>query len=159
MRLKSLFVRPDPTPLLTSQLYDERTFYPGFLRDLDRCKREVVIESPFITAKRMTALYPSFRRLTKRGVRIVINTRDPKEHNWRMASEAEVAIAAMQEMGVQVLFTDSHHRKLAIIDREILYEGSLNILSQGASCEVMRRIESCQLVEQMLSFFNIGKYL
>ena len=76
-----------------------------------------------------------------------------------MGAEAEVAMVSLAEMGVKVLFTDCHHRKLAIIDREILYEGSLNILSQGASCEVMRRIESCQLVEQMLSFFNIGKYL
>ena len=155
MILRRFLKRADPTPLLTPQLYDERSFYTAFLNDLGMCKRELILESPFITHKRMTALYPSLRRLTKRGVRIVINTRDPKEHNWRMEAEAEAAIASMQEIGVKVLFTDNHHRKLAIIDREVLYEGSLNILSQNASCEVMRRIVSRQLVEQMLDFLNI----
>jgi hypothetical protein len=37
----------------------------------------------------------------------------------------------LQKLGVQVLYTSGHHRKLAIIDREILYEGSLNIPSQN----------------------------
>src|SRR5664279_4643113 len=106
MILKLLFKQTDPTPLLSSRLYNEESFYPAFLNDLDRCKREVVIESPFITRKRMTALYSSFRRLTKRGVRVVINTRDPQEHELRMAAEAVNAVCELQEMGVQVLYTN-----------------------------------------------------
>ena len=51
--------------LLTSELYNEQTFYPVFLRDLSSCRELCVIESPFITHKRMNALYPSFRKLTK----------------------------------------------------------------------------------------------
>ena len=158
MIFSRLFRRPNPTPLLTSRLYDEQSFYPAFMNDLARCKRELIIESPFITHKRMNALYPSFRRLTKRGVHIVINTRDPKEHDWRMAVEAEAAIGLLQEIGVQVLFTDDHHRKLAIIDGKILYEGSLNILSQNLSCEVMRRIDSEDLAVEMVSFIQISKF-
>ena len=159
MIFKSLFKRPNPTPLLTSRLYDERSFYPAFMNDLGRCKCELIIESPFITHKRMNALYPSFRRLTKRGVHIVINTRDPMEHDWRMRVEAEAAIVILQELGTRILFTDNHHRKLAIVDGSILFEGSLNILSQSSSCEVMRRIESANLVTEMLAFTGIGKFL
>lgn len=43
--------------------------------------------------------------------------------------QAENAVAVLQELGVAVLFTIKHHRKIAIIDREVFYEGSLNILS------------------------------
>jgi len=107
----------------------------------------------------MNALYPSFRRLTKRGVHIVINTRDPKEHDRRMAAEAATAIGLLQGLGVQVLFTDNHHRKLAIIDGSILYEGSLNILSQSSSCEVMRRVKSANLATEMLKFIKISKFM
>ena len=128
------------------------------MNDLSRCKRELIIESPFITHKRMNALYPSFRRLTKRGVRIVINTRDPKEHDWRMAAEAATAIGLLQELGAKVLFTDNHQRKLGIIDGSILFEGSLNILFQSSSCEVMRRIESANLATEMLGFIKICKF-
>ena len=149
-------ISPD---LLASKLYDERTFYPLFLQDLNKCRELCVIESPFITHKRMNALYPSFRRLTKRGVRVVINTRDPRDHEPRMCTEAKVAVETLQEMGVLVLFTDNHHRKLAILDEKVLWEGSLNILSQGYSCEIMRRIESEALAGQMLKFVKLNRFL
>ena len=152
-----LFRRRGDEGLTRSILLDNRTFYPAFMRDLDRCKRELIIESPFITHKRMTALYPSFRRLTKRGVRIVINTRDPEEHELQLAGEASEAIDTLQDMGAIVLFTERHHRKLAIVDREVLYEGSLNILSQNASCEIMRRIESGLLSQEMIVFAGLPK--
>jgi hypothetical protein len=65
----------------------------------------------------------------------------------------------LQHMGVQVLYTGYHHRKLAILDRAILYEGSLNILSQNKSSEVMRRIESVSLAWQMVRFTGIDRFL
>jgi len=128
------------------------------MNDLAKCKRELIIESPFITHKRLNALYPSFRRLTKRGVHIVINTRDPKEHEYRMLEEAKQAISVLQSLDVVVMFTEKHHRKLALVDRAILYEGSLNILSQSVSCEVMRRIESANLAAEMLEFIKISNF-
>ncbi len=62
-------------------------------------------------------------------------------------------------MGVRVLFTVKHHRKLAIIDRETFWEGSLNILSYYDSCEIMRRTVSASDAETLLNFIGINKYL
>jgi hypothetical protein len=76
-----------------------------------------------------------------------------------MRNESTHAIAKLQHLGVQVLFTGGHHRKLAIIDRQILWEGSLNILSQKDSCEIMRRIPSTQLAWQMTRFIGIDKLI
>jgi phosphatidylserine/phosphatidylglycerophosphate/cardiolipin synthase-like enzyme len=149
----------DPTPLLSSRLFDDQSFYTSFLRDLKGCRKEVLLESPFITMRRMYDLYPVLRKLARRGVRITINTRDPREHEYTMQFEAEAVIAELQDMGVRVLYTDKHHRKLAIIDGRILWEGSLNTMSQNTSCEVMRRIESAEMAEQMIEFIKVKKYL
>jgi hypothetical protein len=65
----------------------------------------------------------------------------------------------MQDIGITVLYTVRHHRKLAIIDSEILWEGSLNILSQNDSCKIIRRIESEALVRQMARFVEADKWL
>ena len=48
------------------------------------------------------------------------------------------------------------HRKLAIIDGQILWEGSLNILSQVLSREIMRRTNSIELAHQMIQFTKIN---
>lgn len=63
-----------------STLYNERTFYEQFLKDLDNCENEVVIESPYITASRMETFYPVFQRLLNRKKKVSIVTRDPAYH-------------------------------------------------------------------------------
>jgi phosphatidylserine/phosphatidylglycerophosphate/cardiolipin synthase-like enzyme len=149
-----------PTDLLTSKLYNEETFYSKFLKDLSKCRSEVIIESPFITNRRVSQLFGVLEKLKERKVRVAINTRDPEDHDSEyMRHEAREAISTLQHIGVHVLYTGNHHRKLAILDRHILFEGSLNILSQNNSCEVMRRIESVQLAWQMVRFTKIDKYL
>lgn len=146
--------------LINSTLYDDSTFYARFAKDLNNCHGEVIIESPFITSRRLDLLMPSLQKLKSKHVRITINTRDPETHDDEtMRREARFALSKLQHIGINVLYTIGHHRKLAIIDRAILYEGSLNILSQNNSCEVMRRIESAQLAWQMTRFIKIDNFV
>jgi len=140
--------------LLSSQLYNNETFYRAFKKDLRHAKSKVHIESPFITTKRINAMLPTFVKLRERGVHIVVNTRNPYEHDHEYEAQATIAVRAMQEMGIKVLYTVRHHRKLAIVDDEILWEGSLNILSHNDSCEIMRRSKSRELVDQMMKFIG-----
>lgn len=146
------------TGLYSSKLYNEQTFYDAFEQDLKRCRNEAIIESPFLSSKRVEALLPLLRKAVKRGVRVVINTRNPNEHDQPHSTFAVDAIADLHSIGVEVLYTGKHHRKLAIFDRIILYEGSLNILSQNDSCEMMRRISSPELAHQMLAFTGLDKF-
>lgn len=149
-----------PSDLLASELYDEKTFYKAFIEDLENCKEEVIIESPYITHTRAQQLRPIFQKLLDRKVKIYIITRDPREHDQSLEIQAEGEIAEYEIMGVQVLLcSGNHHRKLAIIDRKILWEGSLNILSQTRSREIMRRIESKALAVQMFDFLKLGRFL
>ncbi len=145
--------------LLSSHLYDNNTFYSAFKKDLQNARYSVLIESPFITIKRMNVLLPILRVLRQRGVHIVVNTRHPEEHDAEYQYQATLAVGAMQELDITVLYTVRHHRKLAIIDGKTLWEGSLNILSQNDSCEIMRRIESKKLVCQMIEFVKLEQFL
>ena len=148
----------DGAGLLDSKLLNEETFYPAFLKDLKDCHTELVIECPFVTNRRLTHLLPSLEKLKAHKVRVVIVTRDPRSHDdnsqWSGASDA---ISRLQHLGVHVIYKENHHRKIAIIDRQVLYEGSLNILSQSNSCEIMRRICSTRLAWQTVRFTGIDK--
>ena len=142
--------------LIGSKLFNDETFYAAFQKDLQKCQHEVIIESPFMTQRRLDNLLPVLKKLKSRHVKIIVNTRDPQCCDDRhMRDDATRAVSILQHMGVQVLFTGNHHRKLAILDRNILWEGSLNILSQRDSCEIMRRIESTPLAWQMVKFIAI----
>lgn len=97
--------------------------------------------------------------MTACGVRVTVNTRHPQEHEGYLRAEAEESITLLQSVGVEVLFTRGHHRKLAIFDRKILYAGSLNMLSQNDSSEIMRRLESEEFAWQMINFIGLASML
>ncbi len=149
------------SPLETvSILYDETTFYKQFMHDLLEAKQEIIIESPFIAIKRLEALKPLFEKLINKGVQVFVMTRLPCEQGQDLEYQAEAGIRYFEELGVQVLLCEgNHHRKLAMIDRQILWEGSLNILSQSHSREFMRRIESKKLTQEMFSFLKYSQLL
>ncbi|HSD98606.1 MAG TPA: phospholipase D-like domain-containing protein [Patescibacteria group bacterium] len=145
---------------MPSELHDEDTFYHAFINDLNACREEVIIESPFISSSRMKKLYPVFERLIKRGVRVYVMTRDPREHDESMKEQSEYEIQRFERLGVQVLLcTGNHHRKLAILDRKILWEGSLNILSQSVSREIMRKIADQQYAMAMFDFLHWNRFI
>ena len=140
--------------LCTSLLFDNETFYKAFMRDLVNANQSIYIESPFITTKRMDMLLPILRQALQRGIRVTVNTRPPTEHDGKYIDQAYESVQDMQSIGIKVLYTVKHHRKIAIIDDEILWEGSLNILSQSDSCELMRRSVSSSIVRQMKKYIK-----
>lgn len=143
-----------------SQLFTEKDFYTQFILDLQECKNEVIIESPYITTSRMEWLYPVFRELLTRRVKVHIITRDPIEHDGHFRHQATNEILKCNEMGINlIMLKGNHHRKLAIIDRKILWEGSLNILSYNHSQEIMRRIDGKEIANQMYHFLKLDRYL
>ena len=141
-----------------SQLFDQGDFYQNFIRDLLGAKQEVIIDSPYITTERVRTFTPVFEHLINKGVKIFVLTRQPKEHGSGMKYQASNEIRNFENMGITVLpFTGYIHRKLAIIDRSFVWEGSLNILSQRDSHEIMRRFEGKETAQQMMTFLKLDK--
>jgi len=157
--LGRIFNRKSQSTNAVGCLFDSNTFYPAFEKDLQQCISEVIIESPFMTLRRISFLLPAIQKAVDRGVSIIINTKPLREHDNYMYEEVVQCIAELQSLGVEVLYTGGHHRKLAIFDRKILWEGSLNILSQNDSCEIMRRTESRENTQQMIDFIDLQHFL
>jgi len=143
---------------MNSKLYDQNSFYKAVTRDIYRAKSRVIIESPFITRKRTTELLPVMARLVRRGVEVIINTKPFEEQDGILYEQALWSVNQLQLAGVEVLMTVGHHRKLIIIDDTITWEGSLNVLSQHDSCEIMRRIDSREVTLQTLRFLRLDRF-
>lgn len=153
-----LFKRNQSVATGDIQMYDQNSFFKAFESDLQDAQNEVIIESPFITQKRINALLPMLKSLRNRDVSVVINTRNPIEHDIEYELQAIETVNILQSMDIQVLYTVKHHRKLAIIDKSIVWNGSLNILSQNDSCEIMWRTSSAELADKLLGFINLKRY-
>jgi phosphatidylserine/phosphatidylglycerophosphate/cardiolipin synthase-like enzyme len=141
-------------------LFNEKTFYREFVKDLLKAKKEVVIYSPFVTKFRSEFFKQTLEKLRSKNIPVFIFTRPLEEHDYLMRSEITCALKDYKELGVCIIYLSGFiHEKLAIIDREILWEGSLNILSQRESKEMMRRIVDENLVEQVMTHLGLSKKL
>lgn len=150
-----LFKKEKNVSSSNSSLFDEKTFYAQFTKDLLLCSEEIIIESPYITTERMKLFRPLFKQAVDKGIKIYVITRSPEDHEGEYIYQAEKEIAYFEEIGIQpLLCIGNHHRKLAILDRSILYEGSLNILSQKHSREIMRRIDDKETALEMFEFLR-----
>ena len=87
----------------------------------------VIIFSPFIAAKRLADLITTLRHLNDRGVPTAVVTRDRRYSD----SVARELIQQVSQAGIRVVQRGALHEKLAFIDKQIAWLGSLNILSHS----------------------------
>lgn len=136
-------------------LYTDVNFYPAFFTDLRRATEEVIILSPFLSTRRSGHFVELFRLMIQGGVKIKILTRPPKEQTGNFALNAEMVVEQMRKIGVEVTERRRMHQKVAIIDRSIAWEGSLNILSHRDSDEQMRRLPFSTAVNELIRLCEV----
>lgn len=124
----------------SSGLFNEKTFYHSFTKDLLEAKKEVIIYSPFVSKFRADFYKPIIEKLRNRNIEVFIFTRPLDEYELIFRPQIKQALKNLEKQGICIFFMGKYiHQKVAIIDRAILWEGSLNILSHRASNEMMRR--------------------
>ena len=82
----------------SSKLYDEKSFYSAFIGDLVKAKKEVIIESPFITSKRMDILQSVLKKLVGRNVKVYVMTRHPNLHREKYAYQSEQLFVGLKRL-------------------------------------------------------------
>lgn len=143
-----------------TNLFNEKTFYHALIKDLMAAKREIIIYSPYASKFRTDFLRPTIEKLINRNVDVFIFTRPLEEYESIIRPQVEHALKRYEELGVCIFYPGRYiHQKVAIIDREVLWEGSLNILSHRASNEMMRRTVDENSATQVMSYLSLNKKL
>jgi phosphatidylserine/phosphatidylglycerophosphate/cardiolipin synthase-like enzyme len=143
--------------LQSIDLYNENTFYNALTKDMLSAKKEVIIYSPFVSKFRTDFLKPTIEKLIDRNIDIFIFTRPIEEYDSTMQPQIGRALKRLEELGVCIFYPGRYiHQKVAIVDREVLWEGSLNILSHRASNEMMRRTAHGESATQVMQYIGLN---
>jgi len=76
------------------------------------------------------------------NARITVVTKPPDNYAGKDSGKIAECIELLGQRGIEVKTKDRMHQKFAIIDQRIVWYGSINLLSYGASEESVMRIES-----------------
>ena len=142
-------------------LFNAKNFYPGFLHDVTCAEEEIIIFSPYLTEHRVGRVMNFLINAQNKGVRVSVVTKQPDRQDDNMSSQAWSAMRQMEEAGMVVLpLSYGLHEKVAFIDRQIYWVGSLNILSQRSSSEIMHRASGAEkTIQQLFKNFSLDKNL
>jgi hypothetical protein len=142
---------------ISGELYTERNFWAQFIQDVKGVKQRLIILSPFISIRRSSIFMDYFKSMREQGIEIKLHTRPVNQQTGEMANQSEIVIRQLRDIGVKVTERRNMHQKVAIIDMDVAWEGSLNILSHRDSGEQMRRFIGQSAIEEIERNLELSK--
>ena len=94
--------------------------------------------------------------LTGRGVKVDVYTKPQTEQPESLRELYWQVETSLIQSGVSVHARSGMHEKVGIVDNQILWHGSLNILSHNNTRESMLRFESTDLVQEIIAKLQLG---
>lgn len=143
----------DMSSISSDIIYDQNTFQERFMLDLLQARQSVEIVSPYVSAGRIHWFKDAFLHLLAKGISVSVFTRPPNSFSGQSALSAERAVNELKKLEATITFRNAIHQKHAIVDGRIVWYGSINLLSFGASQESIMRLVSGN-VAKALTFAN-----
>jgi ssDNA-binding Zn-finger/Zn-ribbon topoisomerase 1 len=155
--LRGLFDRvPLDMDAKTMGIFNQSTFDAAIEADLANAKTSIIIFSGFVTPSRVAKLGDLLRMKTADGVKVRCVTRPPKLNGTMDPVQSKEALDALEKINCVVDCRARIHEKIVLIDKEIVWHGSLNVLSHThRTDESMTRVVNAGLAEAVAA--NMSK--
>lgn len=135
----------------------EGDFYDYLFEDIRNFKTRMVIFSPFLTENRISMILPELSDSIKIGREIIVVTRPLSDRNKGEITHYKKCEQELSDIGVTVIHKKMMHEKLIILDDYIVWNGSLNSLSNtGSTGELMQRTCNHQIAVDMEEYYGVS---
>ena len=131
-------------------IYDGKTFYPVFCRDVEITQNEILIVSPFMRKACLTQMLKMLSPLIMNNVAVTVVTRPPEDFKDKNKQIVIECSEQLKQYGVKVIYKSDFHQKFAIIDQSVVWYGSVNFLSFGTHEESIMRFENSDAAHQLM---------
>ena len=121
-----------------------------FERDLIEANQEIVIASPGLIRKKVERFAEIVKTRQEAGVTVTVITLDPEAEGYESTIERHILIDEMRKSGIFVRVTADEGEHYAVIDREIVWHGGINLLGKEDAWDNLIRIKNKQAVEELI---------
>ncbi len=131
-------------------IYDGKSFYSVFCKDIEFAENEIIIVSPFMRKSRVTQVLKVLSPAAMNNVSITIVTRPPEDFKDKNKQIVIDVSEQLKRYGIKVLYKSNFYQKFAIIDQFTVWYGSVNFLSFGTNEESIMRFENSDVARQLM---------
>ena len=123
-------------PEMSTPFFDGKSFSSTFSKDLARAKHSVIIACPNIHIQPHNPYFRLFAELTARGVQVAVYVKNidcnhSKEIQNRTPKHS-IYLSALENTGVTIVSSPSLSFRCALIDKKLIWYGSINFLGKNS---------------------------
>jgi len=112
--------------------------------------KEIIISSSGINAAKVKRVINLIKRSQESGVDITVITLEPENYTISQIEKTRQLIEQLLSVGIRVKLMPIMHEHYAIIDREIVWYGSINLLSREKDDDNLMRVESSEIAQELM---------
>lgn len=132
-----------PSSVVENQIFNGSTFYRPYTSDLTKAKRSIVISSPILYRTEQNPLVTLLKELAQQGIEILITT----------AAENEQTVF-IQSKGLSVKVKPKLSLYTTIIDKEVVWYGSINTLGYPSKDDNMIKVTDIYLANELIEVIH-----
>jgi len=131
-------------------IYDFESYIEVYKKDLESANKEIIISSPGINKNKIETMTDIWRNVQERGTKVIVLTLSPEKYPKERIKATTQLIQTMKNNGVLVEIRQQMHEHYAIIDREVVWYGSMNLLSREREDDNLMRIRNAEMAGELL---------
>ena len=131
-------------------IFNRDNFLPVFSNDALSAKEEILIVSPFIRKRRTLQMIQCLKVAVENKAHVIVLTRPVEDFKEKERIALRGTLDQLRNGGINIVFRPNIHQKFAIMDKKIVWYGSINLLSFGSSQESIMRIESSNIANELI---------
>ena len=132
-----------PSSVPENQIFNGSTFYRPYTSDLTKAKRSIVISSPKLYRTEQNPLVTLLKELAQQGIEILITT---------AAENEQIVFIQSKELSVKVKPKLSLYT--TIIDKEVVWYGSINTLGYASKDDNMIKVTDIHLANELIEMIH-----
>ena len=126
-------------------IFDSENYFEVYRKDLLEARRNIVISSPVISGSKVYEFIHLLRDKQAAGVEITIVSWEPDSYGFGDAGFWMQLHEEMRQAGFYMKTVEETCEHFAIIDQEIVWYGSMNLLAKIKIDDSMMRVQSKKL--------------
>lgn len=134
----------------TNAIYDNESYSEIYEKDLVEANRNILISSPGINEKKVNRIIALIQKGQESGVNVTVITLKAESYPENRVEKTRQLINQLLEVGINVNQVPVMHEHYAIIDREIVWYGSMNLLSGEKEDDNLMRVVSKEIAQELL---------
>ena len=134
----------------TNAIYDIDNYGETYWRDLEEAKLQVVISSPRLNTQKVNRLISTLGLRQELGIRVTIVTWHPDAYKYGRDEIRMGLLEKLRRAGFEIKLCEESCEHYAVTDNEIVWYGSVNLLSKEDIEDNLMRVCSREIAAELL---------